>query len=38
MVAIVSIFSKLFKTVGLLAVRLDLAKIRLKNWNENRNF
>jgi len=27
----VSIFSKLLKTVGLLAVRLDLAKLRWKN-------
>jgi len=26
-----SIFSKLFRTVGILAVRLDLAKLRLKN-------
>jgi len=31
MIGIVSIFSKLFKTVGLLAVRLDLAKLRVKN-------
>jgi len=29
--AIDSICSKLFKTVGLLAVRFDLAKLRLKN-------
>jgi len=28
---IVSIFSKLFKTVGLFAVRLDLAELRWKN-------
>jgi len=28
---IVSIGSQLFKTVGLLAVRLDLADLRLKN-------
>jgi len=33
-IGIVSIFSKLLKTVGLLAVRLDLAKLRLKNWKE----
>jgi len=30
-IGIDSIFSKLLKTVGLLAVRLDLAKLRLKN-------
>jgi len=31
---LVSIFSKLLKTVGLLAVRFHLAKLRLKNWIE----
>jgi len=31
-------FSKLFKTVGLLAVRLDLTKLRLKNWKEKLYF
>jgi len=35
---IVSILSKLFKTVGLLAVRLDLTKLRLKNWKEKSYF
>jgi len=35
---IVSIFSKLFKTVGLLAVRLDLAELRWKNWKKKSNF
>jgi len=35
---IVSILSKLFKTVGLLAVRLDLAKLRLKNCKEKSYF
>jgi len=35
---IVSILSKLLKTVGLLAVRLDLAKLRLKNWKEKSHF
>jgi len=30
-IAVVSIFSKFSKTVGLLGVRLDLAKLRLKN-------
>jgi len=29
-----SICSKLLKTVGLLAVRLDLAKLQLKNHNK----
>jgi len=33
-IEIVSIFSKLLKTVGLFGVRLNLAKIRLKNWKE----
>jgi len=37
-IGIVSVGSKLFKTVGLLAVRLDLTKLRLKNWKENRIF
>jgi len=32
------IFSKLLRTVGILAVRLDLAKIRLKNWKEKAYF
>jgi len=31
MIGIVNILSKLLKTVGLLGVRLDLAKQRLKN-------
>jgi len=31
MIRIVSILSKLFKTVGLLAVRLNLAELRCKN-------
>jgi len=35
---IVSISSKLFKTVGLLAVRLVLAKLRLKNRKEKSHF
>jgi len=35
---IVSIFSKLFKTVGLLAVRLDLAELRWKNRKKISNF
>jgi len=35
---IVSIFSKLFKTVGLLAVRLDLAELRWKNQKKNVEF
>jgi len=35
---IVSIFSKLLKTVGLLAVRLDLAELRWKNRNKISNF
>jgi len=38
MIGIVSMASKLFKTVGLLAVRLDLAKLRLKNWTEKSYF
>jgi len=38
MIGIVSRASKLFKTVGLLAVRLDLAKLRLKNWIEKSHF
>jgi len=38
MIGIVSSASKLFKTVGLLAVRLDLAKLRLKNWIEKSHF
>jgi len=33
-----SICSKLSKTVGLLAVRLDLDKLRLKNRKENKHF
>jgi len=35
---IVSIFSKLFKTVGLLAVRLDLTKLRWKTRKKFRIF
>jgi len=38
MIGIVSIGSKLLKTVGLFAVRLNLAKLRLKNWIEKSNF
>jgi len=34
MIGIVSIGSKLLKTVGIFAVRLNLAKLRLKNWKE----
>jgi len=37
-IGIVSIGNKLFKTVGLLVVRLGLAKLRLKNWKEKSNF
>jgi len=37
-IGIVSISSKLLKTVGLLAVRLDLAKLRLKKWKEKAHF
>jgi len=33
-----SIFSKLLRTVGLLAVRLDLAKLRLKNHKKKSIF
>jgi len=35
---IVSILSKLLKTVGLLAVRLDLAELRWKNRKKIRIF
>jgi len=35
---IVSISSKLLKTVGLLFVRLDLAKLRLRNHNKKTVF
>jgi len=35
---IVSIGCQLLKTVGLLAVRPDLTKLRLKNWKKNRIF
>jgi len=38
MMGIDSICSKLLKTVGPLAVRLDLAKLRLKNRKENKHF
>jgi len=38
MMRIVSIFSKLLKTVGLLAVRLDLAGLRLQNPQGKRVF
>jgi len=38
MLGIDSICSKLLKTVGPLAVRLDLAKLRLKNRKENKHF
>jgi len=38
MIGIASLFSKLFKTVGFFAVRLDLAKLRLKNWKEKSYF
>jgi len=38
MIGIVSMASKLFKTVGLLAVRLYLAELRLKNWTEKSYF
>jgi len=31
-IRIVSIGCQLLKTVGLVAVRLDLTKLRLKNW------
>jgi len=37
-IGIVSKGSNLFKTVGLLAVRLDLTKLRLKNWKEKPYF
>jgi len=35
---IVSKYSKLSKTVGLFAVRLDLAKLRAKNLSKRRTF
>jgi len=35
---IVSIFSKLLKTVGLLAVRLDLTELRSKNRKKMSHF
>jgi len=38
MIEIVSTASKLLNTVGLLAVGLDLAKLRLKNGKEKSNF
>jgi len=38
MMRIVSILSKLFKTVGLLAVRLNLAELRWKKRKKNRIF
>jgi len=38
MIGIVSTACKLFKTVGLLAVRLHLAKLRSKNWKEKSYF
>jgi len=38
MTKIVSKFSKLFKTVGLLSVRVDLTKLRLKNRIEKSHF
>jgi len=37
-IGIISISSKLLKTLGLLAVLLDLAKQRLKNRKEKSNF
>jgi len=37
-IGIVSIDSKLLKTVGLLTIRLDFAKLRLKNWKEKSHF
>jgi len=38
MMRIVSKLSKLFKTVGLLAVRLNLAELRCKNRKKNSHF
>jgi len=35
---IVSKLSNLFKTVGLLAVRLHLVELRWKNWKKKSNF
>jgi len=37
-IGIVSIGSQLLKTVGLLAVRLDLAKLQLKNRKKKEYF
>jgi len=37
-IGIDSNWSKLLKTVGLLAVRLELTKLRLKNWKEKSYF
>jgi len=38
MIGIVSIFSKLLKTVSLLAVRLDLTDLRMKTRKEKSHF